>query len=111
MVSNQEDIQQAAMPVMLLLIASIVFIQPILLNPTSTFAVVMSVLPFSAPVMMPLRLALVTIPTYEIVGALVSLAIGCWLAIWLSARIYRVGLLMYGKRPSIRELARWVRMA
>ena len=111
MVSNQEDIQQAATPVMLLLIASIVFIQPILLNPTSTFAVVMSMLPFSAPVIMPLRLALVTIPAYEIVAALASVTIGCWLAIWLSARIYRVGLLMYGKRPSVRELARWIRMA
>jgi ABC-2 type transport system permease protein len=111
MVSNQEDIQQAATPVMLLLIASIVFIQPILLNPTSTFAVVMSLLPFSAPVIMPLRMALVALPTYEIVGALVSVAIGCWLAIWVSARIYRVGLLMYGKRPSMRELAHWIRMA
>lgn len=111
MVSNQEDIQQAATPVMLLLIASIVFIQPILLNPSSTFAVVMSMLPFSAPVIMPLRLALVALPTYEIVGALLSVALGCWLAIWLSARIYRVGLLMYGKRPSMKELAHWIRMA
>jgi ABC-2 type transport system permease protein len=111
MVSNQEDIQQAATPVMLLLIASIVFIQPILLNPTSTFAVVMSTLPFSAPVIMPLRMALVAVPTIEIVGALLSVAIGCWLAIWVSARIYRVGLLMYGKRPSMRELAHWIRMA
>jgi ABC-2 type transport system permease protein len=111
MVSNQEDIQQAATPVILLLVASVVFIQPILLNPTSTFAVVMSMLPFSAPVIMPLRLALVTIPTYEIVGALASVTFGCWLAIWLSARIYRVGLLMYGKRPSVKELARWIRMA
>lgn len=111
MVSNQEDIQQAATPVMLLLIASIVFIQPILLNPTSTFAVVMSMLPFSAPVIMPLRIALVALPTYEIVGALLSVALGCWLAIWLSARIYRVGLLMYGKRPNMKELAHWIRMA
>lgn len=111
MVSNQEDIQQAALPVTILLVASIVFIQPILLSPTSTFAVVMSMLPFSAPVIMPLRLALVAIPWYEIVGSLVSVAVGCWLAIWISARIYRVGLLMYGKRPSMKELGHWIRMA
>jgi ABC-2 type transport system permease protein len=111
MVSNQEDVQQAATPVMLLLIASLVFMQPILLNPSSTLAKTMSWMPFSAPLMMPLRMALIAIPWYEIVGALLSVAIGCWIAIWLSARIYRVGLLMYGKKPSIRELARWIRMA
>ncbi len=111
MVSNQEDIQQAAMPVMIMLVSSIIFMQPILLNPSSTLAVVMSIVPFSAPLMMPLRMALISIPWYEIVGSLASVTIGCWIAIWLSARIYRVGLLMYGKRPSIRELARWIRMA
>jgi ABC-2 type transport system permease protein len=111
MVSSQEDVQQAAMPIMLLLISSIVFMQPILLNPSNTLAITMSILPFSAPLMMPLRMALISVPWYEIVGALVSVAVGCWLAIWLSARIYRVGLLMYGKRPTLRELARWIRMA
>jgi ABC-2 type transport system permease protein len=96
---------------MILLISSIVFMQPILLNPSSTLAVTMSVLPFSAPLMMPLRMALIAVPWHEIVGSLLSVALGCWIAIWLSARIYRVGLLMYGKRPSLRELARWIRMA
>jgi ABC-2 type transport system permease protein len=56
-------------------------------------------------------MALITIPWYEIAGALLSVILGCWIAIWLSARIYRVGLLMYGKRPSVKELARWIRMA
>lgn len=111
MVSNQEDVQQAATPVMLLLVASFVFMQPILLNPSGTLAKTMSWLPFSAPLMMPLRMAVIAIKWYEIVGALLSVAIGCWLAIWVSARIYRVGLLMYGKRPSFRELARWIRRA
>ena len=61
--------------------------------------------------MMPLRMALIAIPWYEIVGALLSVTVGCWIAIWLSARIYRVGLLMYGKKPTIRELAKWVKEA
>jgi ABC-2 type transport system permease protein len=111
MVSNQEDVQQAATPVMMLLIASIIFMQPVLLNPSSTLANVVSWLPFTAPIMMPLRMSLIAIPWYEIVGALVSVALGCWLAMWLSARIYRVGLLMYGKKPDMKELARWIRMA
>jgi len=111
MVSNQEDVQQAATPVMLLLITSLIFMQPILLNPSNTLAKVMSWMPFSAPLMMPLRMALIAIPWYEIVGALLSVAVGCWIAIWLSARIYRVGLLMYGKKPSMRELGRWIQRA
>jgi len=111
MVSNQEDVQQAATPVMMLLIASIIFMQPVLLNPSSTLAIVVSWLPFTAPIMMPLRMSLIAIPWYEIVGSLVSVALGCWVAIWLSARIYRVGLLMYGKKPDMKELARWIRMA
>jgi len=111
MVSNQEDIQQAATPVMIMLVSSIIFMQPILMNPSSSLAVTMSILPFSAPLMMPLRMALVAVPWYEIVGALASVAVGCAVAIWLSARIYRVGLLMYGKRPSVRELGRWIRMS
>jgi ABC-2 type transport system permease protein len=111
MISNQEDVQQAATPVMLLLVSSIIFMQPILLNPSSTLAVTMSVLPFSAPLMMPLRMALISVPWYEIVGAILSVLVGCAIAIWVSARIYRVGLLMYGKRPTFRELARWIRMA
>jgi len=56
-------------------------------------------------------MALIAIPWYEIVGSLLSVVVGCLVSIWVSARIYRVGLLMYGKRPSMRELARWIRMA
>ena len=81
-----------------------------MVNPGSTLAVTMSMLPFSAPIIMPLRMALITVPWFEIVGAL-SASRWVRLAIWLSARIYRVGLLMYGKSPSFRELARWIRMA
>ena len=111
MVSSQEDIQQASMPVMLMLISSVIFMGPILTNPGSTLARTMTLLPFSAPILMPLRMSLMTVPWYELAGSLGGVAIACVVAIWLSARIYRVGLLMYGKRPSFRELARWVRYA
>ena len=111
MVSNQEDIQQAATPVMIMLVSSIIFMSPIMLAPQGTLAVTMSLLPFSAPLMMPLRMALIPVPWYEIVGSLASVIVGAAIAIWLSARIYRVGLLMYGKKPSFKELGRWIRMA
>jgi len=111
MVSNQEDVQQASMPVMLLLISTIIFMQPILLNPGSTLSVVMSVIPFSAPILMPLRMSLMPVPWYQVAASLGGVVLAALAAIWLSARIYRVGLLMYGKRPTIRELAKWVRAA
>jgi ABC-2 type transport system permease protein len=110
-VSNEQDVQQASMPVMLLLIASIVFVQPILLDPTSTFSKVMSWLPFSAPILMPLRMTLVQVSWTEIAGTLAGMLAGCVIVTWLAARIYRVGMLMYGKRPSFREMGRWVRRA
>jgi ABC-2 type transport system permease protein len=111
MVSSQEDVQQASMPVMLLLISSVIFMTPIMTNPGSRLARTMSLLPFSAPILMPLRMTLIPVPWYEVAFSLAGVALACLLAIWMSARIYRVGLLMYGKKPNFAELARWVRYA
>jgi ABC-2 type transport system permease protein len=111
MVNSQEDVQQASMPVMLLLVSSVIFMTPIMTNPGSGLARTMSLLPFSAPILMPLRMTLVPVPWYEVAGSIAGVALACLAAIWLSARIYRVGLLMYGKRPTFGELARWVRHA
>jgi ABC-2 type transport system permease protein len=108
-VTNEQDVQQASLPVTLLLVASIVFIQPILLDPTSTFSKVMSWLPFSAPILMPLRMTMIQLSWKELAGTLVGLVAGCVAATWAAARIYRVGMLMYGKRPTFREMGRWVR--
>lgn len=109
MVSSQEDVQQASMPVMLMLISSVVFMSPILTNPGSPLARTMSLIPFSAPILMPLRMSLIPVPWWELAASLGGVAVAAVAAIWVSARIYRVGLLMYGKRPSFSELARWVR--
>lgn len=111
MVSSQEDVQQASMPVMIMLISSVVFMSPILTNPGSNMSRVMSLIPFSAPILMPLRMSLIPVPWYELAASLGGVAVACVAAIWLSARIYRVGLLMYGKRPTFGELLRWVRYA
>jgi len=111
MVNSQEDVQQAATPVMLLLVSSAVFMGPIMANPTSNLAKTISMLPTSAPIIMPLRMTLVPVPWFEVVGSLAGVAAACAASIWLSGRIYRVGLLMYGKKPTIRELAKWVKEA
>jgi ABC-2 type transport system permease protein len=111
MVSSQEDANQAAQPVVMLLVFSIIFAQPVMLNPTSRLAEIVSWIPFSAPVIMPMRMSAIQIPWYELAGSLTGVALTCALCVWLSARIYRVGLLMYGKRPSMSELLRWIRQS
>ena len=107
-VNTEQEAQQAMLPLLTMLVATAVFINPILVNPTGRTAVVMSILPFSAPIIMPLRLAIGSVPWIDMAVALVALALSCIVAVWLAARIYRVGLLMYGKRPTMREMARWV---
>lgn len=111
MVSSTEEAQQAAQPVMMMLVFSIIFVQPVMTNPTGRLAEVMSWLPFSSPIIMPMRMSATQVPTSEILGSLAAVALACVASIWVSARIYRVGLLMYGKRPSLRELMRWIRYA
>lgn len=111
MVGSQEEANQAQQPVMLLLVFTIIFAQPVLTDPTGQLALIMSMLPVSAPIIMPVRMSATHVPTIEIVGSLLGVALTCVVCIWLAARIYRIGLLMYGKRPSLRELARWIRQA
>ncbi len=109
-VNSEQEAQQAQMPVVLLLVSSIMFAQNILFQPDSMLSRVLSMLPFSAPIVMPLRMTVAPVANREIAMALLSVALGACGAVWLASRIYRVGLLMYGKRPSVREVLRWVRM-
>jgi ABC-2 type transport system permease protein len=111
MVNTEQDAQQAAMPVLYLLIGSWLFVNSVIFNPSGTTAKVLSWLPFSSPIIMPMRVGLSPVPWTSIAGSLLVCALGCVVAVWLAARIYRVGMLMYGKKPSLAEVARWVRYA
>jgi len=111
MVSNQDDAQQAALPVTMIVVCAVVLIPPTLLEPTGTIARLGSWFPFTAPILMPVRMTVVQLPWYEVAGTLLGVAAGCAAAVWIAARIYRVGLLMYGKRPGVREVWRWLRQA
>jgi ABC-2 type transport system permease protein len=108
MVNSEQEAQQAQMPVVLLLVSTILLAQGIVMEPESTFARIVSMLPHAAPIVMPLRMTVTTVPTSELAGALVSVALGALASIWLAGRIYRVGLLMYGKRPTLREVVTWI---
>jgi ABC-2 type transport system permease protein len=110
-VNSESEARQAASPLMIMIVSTGVFIQPVLLNPTGTTSKVLSLVPISSPIIMPIRMAVTGVPPLELAASLVFLAIGCLAALWLASRIYRVGLLMYGKRPTMKEMARWVSYA
>jgi len=109
--SSEHDAQQAQLPVVALLISTILLIPPVLARPDGPLAKLLSGLPFSAPIIMPLRLSVVQLPPAEIALSLLVVFAGCYIAVFIAARIYRVGMLMYGKRPGVREMARWLTRA
>jgi ABC-2 type transport system permease protein len=111
MVSSEHEAQQAQLPVVMLMVMTILFLQPVMNAPDGRLAITLAMIPFSAPIVMPLRMSAVNVPWWDVSLSLVSLGAGTYLAIFLAARIYRTGLLMYGKRATLREIARWVRQA
>jgi ABC-2 type transport system permease protein len=111
MVNSEQEAQQAQLPIVMLLIISIMFLQPVLNAPDGKLANILTWLPFSSPIVMPLRMSAVNVAAWEVAASIFALAAGCYIAVWIAARIYRTGLLMYGKRPTLFELARWVREA
>lgn len=80
-------------------------------NPNAGIARVLSFFPLTAPTMMMLRLPLGAVPVEDIVGSIIVLLITIPVVLWAGAKIFRMGLLMYGKRPSLREIVRVVRSA
>jgi ABC-2 type transport system permease protein len=111
MVTSEQEAQQLAFPLMLPLFVPIVFIIPILMDPLGTTARVLSLIPFTSPVVMPMRAVATDVPGWEIAASMALLVLGTVAVVWLAGKIYRVGILSTGKKPTMRELARWLRMA
>jgi ABC-2 type transport system permease protein len=106
-VEQQQDAQSLLLPVMSPLILPILFLPFILESPNATVSVVTSLIPLFSPILMILRAAITTVPAWQI-GAAFLLLMGSFVGtIWVGGRIYRVGILSYGKTPSLRELLRW----
>jgi ABC-2 type transport system permease protein len=82
-----------------------------LANPESRLSVTLSLVPFTAPIATPARWAAGNLTWIEVATSFVLLVVGTIAVTWIAARIYRVGILMTGKRPNLKELVRWVRAA
>ncbi|MEC9108726.1 MAG: ABC transporter permease [Bacteroidota bacterium] len=108
-VDNQTDAQQFMMPITIILILALyvgMFTVPE--DPNGTVALIFSYIPFTSPVVMMMRIPN-GVPVYEQIISIIILYFTFVLCIWFAAKIYRVGILMYGKKPSIKELIKWLR--
>jgi ABC-2 type transport system permease protein len=111
MVNSEQEAQQLLIPVSLFIIVPIVMMTYIIGNPSSQTSVIFSLVPFFAPIIMLARIVVETPPFWQI-AACVVLLVGTILGmIGLVGRIYRVGVLMYGKRPTLPEIVKWIKYA
>ncbi|HJQ70726.1 MAG TPA: ABC transporter permease [Blastocatellia bacterium] len=109
MVSSEEDAQQVQFPVTILIVIPMMVFSLVMNNPNSPTSVTLSMIPFFTPTLMMLRIAVDPPPWWQIALSMLLMIVTILGVIWLAARIYRVGILMYGKRPSLAELGRWLR--
>jgi ABC-2 type transport system permease protein len=107
-VDQETDSQQFMLPLTLPLILSFIMIQPIIDNPHGDLAYWFSMIPFTSPIIMMVRIPF-GVPIFELILSMTILIIGILSSIWLSSKIYRVGILMYGKKPSYKEIWKWIK--
>jgi ABC-2 type transport system permease protein len=110
-VEQESDAQTLTVPVAIPIIIPILFLGPMLDQPDSTLSTVLSILPPFSTVLLPVRIAVTDVPVWQTVLALGLLTVAFMGAIWVAARVYRIGILMTGKKASFGDLWRWVRTA
>jgi len=106
-VDNDADTQQFMLPITLPIIFSFVFAQFVLRDPDGNLAFWTSMIPFTSPIIMMVRIPF-GVPAWQIALSMVLLVLGFIGTIWIASRIYRVGILMYGKKVTYKELAKWI---
>ena len=107
-VDNETDTQQFVTPISLLLVIPMVCSSIISTAPDSSFALWMSMIPFTSPISMMVRIPF-GVPIWQVVLSVVLLAGTFVLMTWIAAKIYRTGILMYGKKLSYKEIFKWLK--
>jgi ABC-2 type transport system permease protein len=112
MVNSEEEAQQLQWPVMMPLILCSVFASSVIRDPNTPLAFWTSIFPLTAPILMFVRIAGVqTPPLWQIILSITLQVLAICGMVWVCARIYRVGILMYGKRPTLPEILKWIKYA
>ncbi|MEO7973885.1 MAG: ABC transporter permease [Thermoanaerobaculia bacterium] len=109
--NNVQEAQQFVGFLVVFQIAPMFFLFPVINDPDSTRSVVLSMIPLFSPLLMMLRIAVKMPPLWQLLTAYGLTAAFVIFQVWVCARIYRIGILMYGKKPTFKELWRWVRYA
>jgi len=109
MVTTVQEGGQFAFPPILILLAAFYFSFAVIRDPNSTVSFWASVVPFLAPITMPVRILAEMPPAWHLLLAIVLNSAAIAAMVWLTARVYRVGMLMYGKRATIPEVLKWMR--
>jgi ABC-2 type transport system permease protein len=78
-------------------------------SPDSLFASIMSFIPFFTPILMFARILNEAAPVWQIALSIFTMGLSVWGMIWLAGRIFRVGILMYGKKPNLPEVMKWIK--
>lgn len=107
-VDNVQDASQLQTPITVPIILGLLMMMAVINDPTSKLAFWFSVIPLTSPIVMMARIPY-DIPTWEIVLSLVVLYASFVALVWFAAKIYRVGIFMYGKKPTLKELWKWMR--
>lgn len=108
-VNDESDAQTLTIPVSIPVIISFFILTAIIEAPNSSLAVWSSIIPLFSPIIMPSRIAFGVPPLWELLLSMVMLVLGCIFAVWIAAKIYRIGILMYGKKVTFKEIGKWLR--
>lgn len=106
-VDSDEDAQQMMLPVTMPLIFSIIMLFPVVKNPEGSLAFWVSMIPFTSPVTMMVRIPF-GVPAWEIILSMSILVATIFGTIWMAGKIYRTGILMYGKKVNLKEIVKWL---
>jgi len=109
MVNSSSEAQSVQWPVMMLIVVAFLLMFAIIKTPDSTLAVVLSLIPFFTPLLMFMRIMLNAVPLYQVILSIIITLLTIGASIWVSGKIFRVGILMYGKRPTLPELLKWIK--
>jgi ABC-2 type transport system permease protein len=109
MTNSEQELQQLNMFLVMPLAACFFAAGLVVANPGSTFSVIMSLIPFCTPLLMYLRISLAMPPVWQIGLSIALMLATIYAILWVASRIYRVGILMYGKKPTLPEVLRWLK--
>ena len=110
-VNTMQEAQSLAFPVYLPLVLAVMFLMPVTQAPDSRLSVILSLIPLFSPLLMFLRISVLPPPFWQIALSVVLCLLTIVGIVYVAARIYRVGILMYGKRPTFPEIVKWVGQA